>query len=266
MQKLTELLVTITKLKTQIDHYRPLSKAQVIQLEKNIRIEHVWSSSTIEGNQLNQFETASILNKGLTIHGAAVKDILEVLDLNQAYEYMLDLAKRQQPLTQTIIRDLNRLATLQTAENRADAGVYRAITVWPNGLENHPYVDPFSIRPQMDALITWANETQKSLHPVIYAARLHQRFVAIHPFIDGNGRTARLLMNLALTEAGYPVINVQPAKASRDAYMLALEKARNGVSADFDQLIAHYMLTTLQQRLRILQLNQQNIADAEHDV
>ncbi|WP_279403623.1 hypothetical protein [Secundilactobacillus kimchicus] len=125
------LLRRITALKTEMDRFRPLSQQQVRQLEKETRIEHVWSSNAIEGNRLDQFEAASILNTGVTVHGASVKDILETLDLNEAYEYMMSLASKKEPLTQTTVRDLNRIVTLQTTSDKSEAGVYRAVSVWP---------------------------------------------------------------------------------------------------------------------------------------
>ena len=259
------LLRRITALKTEMDRFRPLSQQQVRQLEKETRIEHVWSSNAIEGNRLDRFETASILNTGVTVHGASVKDILETLDLNEAYEYMMSLASKKEPLTQTTIRDLNRIVTLQTTSDKSEAGVYRAVSVWPNGLENHPYVSPINIRPSMDQLIEWANKNQGKLHPVIYAADLHLRFVAIHPFIDGNGRTARLLMNLALAQSGYPVINVQPDRQERYAYMDRLERARSGDAQAFEQLIANYVEAELKRRIETLKLNEKNIREAENE-
>lgn len=257
----------LTRLKKQMDEYRPLSKIQVRQLEASIRYEHVWSSNAIEGNTLNEYETTSILETGLTVHGKPIKDVLETLDLNVAYNYMQDLAAHKQPLTQQIIRNLNRFVTTKTAADLGTAGEYRAINVCPNGLKNHPYVDPFDIRSQMAELIDWANTARDQLHPVVYAADLHQKFVSIHPFADGNGRTARLLMSLALTEAGYPVINIQPDKISRNAYMDALEHARQtGDLTEFETIIMRYAKETLLTRIKTLALNEQNLKDAENDL
>ncbi|MGP4116167.1 Fic family protein [Levilactobacillus zymae] len=263
--ELQNQLERLTKLKHEMDQYRPLSKIQVRQLEKNTRIEHVWSSNAIEGNHLDRYETASIIDSGVTIHGASVKDILETLDLNEAYEYMMSLASKKEPLSQLTIRDLNRIATLQTAQDKSNAGVYRVVNVWPNGLQNHPYVAPTDIRPQMDQLMDWSNENQNKLHPVIYAADLHQKFVSIHPFIDGNGRTARLLMNFALAQAGYPVINVQPGRKERYDYMERLEKAREGNSGPFEKLIADYAEDELKRRIETLKLNETNIREARNE-
>lgn len=260
-------LKKISTIKTKMDTFRPLSAQQVKELDQRVRIEHVWSSNAIEGNTLTRYETASILNTGMTVHGVPVKDVLETLDLNEAYEYMMTLASQKTPLSSTLIRTLNRIVTLQTTTDKANAGVYRILAAWPYGSEDKPYVAPFDIAPQMDDLITWPQTAQNDHHPVQYAADLHQKFVSIHPFADGNGRTARLLMNMALTQAGYPVINVQPNKEARSAYMEALAKSREaGDLEPFESLIIKYVRETLNERISILQLNEKNQNDAKNDV
>jgi len=246
---------------------RPLSSEQVKTLDQQVRIEHVWSSNAIEGNTLTLYETASILNTGMTTRGVPVKYILEALDLNEAYEYMLTLTSEKALLSSALIRTLNRIVTLRTTTDKVSAGVYRIFAAWPFGSEDKPYVVPCDIASEMDDLIIWAQAAQKDLHPVQFAADLHQKFVAIHPFADGNGRTARLLMNMALTQVGYPVINVRPTKTARNSYMEALAQSREtGELSVFEELIASYVKTTLEQRIKILELNQKNQADAKNDV
>lgn len=256
----------LTNLKKQMDAFRPLSKKQIEVLEAQTRYEHVWSSNAIEGNTLNKYETTSILQTGLTSQGTPIKDVLETLDLNDAYNYMMDLVSRKQPLSQRVIRDLNRFVTAKTAKDMAASGRYRAISVWSNGLQQHPYVDPFDIQPAMDGLIIWSDKTQGQLHSVQYAADLHQKFVSIHPFEDGNGRTARLLMNMALTQAGYPIVNIQPDVQERTAYMTALETSRvSGDLTPFETIIANYSEAALEQRIKTLALNEKNIDAADQD-
>ncbi|WP_203642590.1 Fic family protein [Levilactobacillus andaensis] len=260
-------LQEISDLKAKMATLRPLSSAQVKTLDQQVRIEHVWSSNAIEGNTLSLYETGSILNMGMTTRGVSVKDILEALDLNEAYEYMLALTSEKTLLSSTLIRTLNRIVTLQTTTDKANAGAYRIFAAWPFGSEDKPYVAPCDIASEMDDLIIWVQTAQKDLHPVQFAADLHQKFVAIHPFADGNGRTARLLMNMALTQAGYPVINVRPTKTAHNSYMEALEQSREtGDLSVFEELIASYVKTTLEQRIKILELNQKNQADAKNDV
>lgn len=255
----------LTELLNQINNYHPsLDQEQIEALNLDTRIEHVWSSNAIEGSTLNKYETASILNKGMTVHGEPVKDVLAAIDLNEAYDYMMDLASRKQPLTQSIIRDLNRLSIAKTHPDWA--GVYRVVEAWPNGLETEPYLEPFEIEAAMGDLVDWANKNRDHLHPVQYAADLHLKFVSIHPFRDGNGRTARLLMNLALTEAGYPVINVFPDEKSRNEYMDVLATSRREKKPQlFEDLIGKYAEKTLLKRIKILQLNEHNIEQAKKE-
>lgn len=249
-----------------MDSYRPLSKAQVEQLEKNVRIEHVWSSNAIEGSSLSRYETASIIDTGMTIHGVPLRDAMAAVDLNQAYDYMMNLASQRQPINITTIRDLNRLVMLKNTDVRSEAGAYRVIDVWPNGREDHPYTSPFDIPFEMKGMVNWAKGAVKSEHPVKYAADLHFKFVTIHPFIDGNGRTARLLMNFALTEAGYPVINIQPDKQSRNAYMKALANGQDTNDlTQFEELVAKYTIKTLRKRISILKQNEENLKAAKKD-
>lgn len=256
-------LKMLTELHKEMNSYRPLSKKQVALLDNNVRIEHVWSSNAIEGSSLNRYETASILNTGMTVHGASLKDTMAAVDLNDAYDYMMDLASKKQPLTTTTIRDLNRLVMLKNTDERSQAGAYRVIDVWPNGQEDQPYVAPTEIPFKIQELIDWSNKAVNELHPVQYAADLHQKFVSIHPFVDGNGRTARLLMNFALSEAGYPVISIMPDKKSRNEYMDALAISReNGNLVPFEKLVADYTIRTLENRIGILKQNERNLEEA----
>lgn len=177
----------------------------------------------------------------MTVHGMSLKEAMEAVDLAAAYDYMAELVSKQTPLSERIIRDLNRLAMIKNSDPQV-AGAYRVIDARPYGSEDQPYVAPYDIKPQMQTLIEWANSASQELHPVEYAAELHERLVVIHPFADANGRTARLVMNLALTEDGYPVINIQPDPKTRQAYLDALRQARQDENLEpFKILIANYV-------------------------
>ncbi len=254
----------IEKLRNDMEKYRPLDADQIRALNKDIRVEHIWSSNAIEGSKIDKYETEAIIDKGITIHGESIGDVLSTIDLNEAYDYMLDLASHKQPLTQTAIRDLNRLALAKTHPEWG--GEYRTLEVHPAKTDFNPYSEPFDIRPEMDELIEWSRTAQKELHPVQYAADLHYKFVTIHPFRDGNGRTARLLMSLALTESGYPVVNIMPDKESREKYMeVLLESQKEKDPTKFEDLVGDYTKRTLEKRIKILQLNEENKRDAEED-
>ena len=139
-----------TALKNDMAKYRPLSKEQVDLLNQDIRLEHVWTSNALEGSTLTRYETDSIINAGITIHGKSLTETLEAVNLSQAYDYMIDLATQKEPLTQAVVRDLNWLATLEKEKAMAD-------------------------------LIDWARTAIEEEHPVQYAADLHRKFVSIHP-------------------------------------------------------------------------------------
>jgi fic family protein len=254
----------LTELRKEIDKYRPLDSDQIRALNKDIRVEHIWSSNAIEGSKIDKFETEAIINKGITIHGESIGDVLSTIDLNEAYDYMLDLASHKQPLSQTTIRDLNRLALAKTDPEWG--GEYRALEVHPAKTDFNPYTEPFDIRPEMDNLIEWSRKAQKEMHPVKYAADLHYKFVTIHPFRDGNGRTARLLMSLALTENGYPVVNIMPDKESREEYMeTLLDSQKRHDPTAFEDLVGKYTERTLKKRIQILQLNEKNKEEAREE-
>ncbi|MCZ3933933.1 Fic family protein [Lactobacillus gasseri] len=254
----------LTELRKEIDKYRPLDSDQIRALNKDIRVEHIWSSNAIEGSKIDKFETEAIINKGITIHGESIGDVLSTIDLNEAYDYMLDLASHKQPLSQTTIRDLNRLALAKTHPEWG--GEYRALEVHPAKTDFNPYTEPFDIRPEMDNLIEWSRKAQKEMHPVKYAADLHYKFVTIHPFRDGNGRTARLLMSLALTGNGYPVVNIMPDKESREEYMeTLLDSQKRHDPTAFEDLVGKYTERTLKKRIQILQLNEKNKEEAREE-
>ncbi|MFY1731011.1 Fic family protein [Lactobacillus sp. RTP31084st1_D4_RTP31084_210423] len=254
----------LTELRKEIDKYRPLDSDQIRALNKDIRVEHIWSSNAIEGSKIDKFETEAIINKGITIHGESIGDVLSTIDLNEAYDYMLDLASHKQPLSQTTIRDLNRLALEKTHPEWG--GEYRALEVHPAKTDFNPYTEPFDIRPEMDNLIEWSRKAQKEMHPVKYAADLHYKFVTIHPFRDGNGRTARLLMSLALTENGYPVVNIMPDNESREEYMeTLLDSQKRHDPTAFEDLVGKYAERTLKKRIQILQLNEKNKEEAREE-
>lgn len=252
----------LSNLRKELDKYRTLDEQQLGLLNQDIRIEHVWSSNAIEGSKLGRFEIEEIINRGVTSGGESIRDILAALDLAQAYDYTLDLANRDASLTQIIIRDINKIVL--TKSNPEWGGIYREVEVHPAGVKFSPYAEPFDIEPKMNDLIDWSRTAKDALHPVQYAADLHFKFVTIHPFRDGNGRTARLLMNFALAEKGYPVINIKPDKESRDDYLnILLDGQKNNDPSRFEELVAKYSEETLEKRVSILQLNEKNIADAK---
>ena len=237
-----QIYTKLTDLRDKMNTFRPLSKEEVESIEKDKKYDHIWSSNAIEGSSLSKYETAALLETGLTVHGKPFADHLAALDLSRAYDYVQELAIGKLPLDEIAIRDINRLVTYSdNPTKRAEAGQYRQIKVWPNGVPEVHYADPSDIPNDMQKLIQWYQEVEGKEHPVKVAAMLHLKFVTIHPFRDGNGRTARLLMNFELVKHGYLIINIQPDKISRNAYMEALKQAQIKDNYEsFIELVADY--------------------------
>lgn len=236
MRELQDIFQLLDQKKDRLNNYRPLTAEQSALLDKDIRAEHVWSSNAIEGSTLIKNETAIVLATGITVHGKSLKEHLEAIDLSAAYDYMRNLVSQNQELTQMTVRELNKIVTLKTAA---------------------------SIKPEMTDLITWSQNKRNQLHPIQYAAELHARFVTIHPFEDGNGRTARLLLNFALTQSGYSVVNVQPDEESRNSYLNSLvDYQKSNDLTSFIRLIAGYENHALDQMIRVLERNEEEIRES----
>lgn len=249
----------------------PLPLIEVKILNHDKKIEHIWSSNAIEGSTLNKYETAVLLETGLTVHEKPIKDYLAALDLSQAYDYVQNIALEKEPISTMMIRDINRLVNYSSPneEIKRNAGIYRVVDVHPNKVLDVHYAPAFDIANQINDLVAWFNDNDQKYSPVYMAAALHQKFVTIHPFLDGNGRTARLLMNFELTRHGFPIINIQPDKKSRDEYMETLrytqvDYGKNGLDK-FVELVAQYVDQELDRRITLLKQHEQEVENANKD-
>lgn len=233
------LLKRIDRLKADLSRFRPLTPAETDALRKEFIIEHTYNSNAIEGNTLTLQETQLVL-QGITIDQKPLKDHLEAVGYKEAYEYMEQLAREQRELTLHEIRSIH---SLVLADRQEDRGRFRRVPVRIAGAKTTP-VQPYQIEPMMSALLADIDSLYRHLHVVEKVALFHLRFEAIHPFIDGNGRTGRLLMNLQLIKAGYPPINVK--FSDRRRYYEAFDDYASSGSPDaMTTLIAEY----LEQRL-----------------
>ncbi|MDR0690485.1 MAG: Fic family protein [Streptococcaceae bacterium] len=256
----------IDQLKKLIDHFRPLDSAQAELLWKNYRIEETHASTWLEGNTLTLDETRVALEMGITIAQKPIKDYLELIDYSEALDYMKEFAVdlEKQPFSERMIREINYLVYHRTKKAGEVAGVYRAV---PVVVGYHKPPQPFLIKSQMEEFVRWANNEGQQLHPVELASEIHQRFVTIHPFINGNGRTARLLLNFQLTKTGFPPVYVKPTEELRKIYNEVLYETQKTPDAShelFNQFIADIVEDTLRERVEILKLNEQNLRDYDH--
>ena len=213
------ILKKIDEKQTIINQFRPLDQAQVKNLKEYFKIGLTFSSNALEGNTLTESETKVVLEEGITIGGKPLRDHLDAIGHGRAFDYLWALAKSSD-ITESDIQELHRLCF--QPKDGIKAGQYRAINVLISGSAHNDLLPRFQDVPdRMAALVASLPQLRACLHPVEYAAVLHQRFVQIHPFEDGNGRVARLLMNHALLRTGYPPIIISPA--FKHAYIAALE-------------------------------------------
>ncbi|MDQ0919171.1 Fic family protein [Paenibacillus sp. V4I5] len=234
----------IDLLKSELDELRPLPAAAVRNLEQVYRVEWTYNSNAIEGNTLTLLETKLVLEEGLTIGGKKLREHFEVVNHSEAIYYVQDVVNRNMELTEYVIKSIHHLV-LKNIDDE-NAGRYRMINVLISGSGHTP--PNFSVLAEkMEQLIQWYDEHKDKLHPVELAAEFHFRFVYIHPFSDGNGRTARLLMNLILMKYGFPPAIVKAANDARLKYYETLELASMGKNLKpFVQLIAKCVEDSLQ--------------------
>lgn len=229
-----DIFEKLRKKKEELDKYRPLPPEEVKSVEQWLDMEYTYTSNWIEGNTLDRKETALIIEKGLTIAGKTLNEHLEATNHIKAIDFIRALVvKGHQFISEDDIKDIHKL--ILTGINDRWAGKYRQTQVFIRGAPTEP-PPPSEVPYRMKKLAEWL-QTQQGVNPVKLASDLHYRFVVIHPFIDGNGRTARLLMNLVLLSSGYPVAIIKTEE--REVYMSAIEKGTltNDLS-DFYSVIA----------------------------
>ena len=180
---------------------RPLTKGEISRLAEEFVVEYTYNSNAIEGNTLTLRETDMVL-RGLTIDRKPLKDHMEAVGHKEAFEYVSELVKDQIPMSKSVIKQIHYLVL---ADKKDDRGVYRRVPVRILGAQHEP-VQPYLIAPRMEQLLQSYAESKE--HIISRLARFHIEFEVVHPFIDGNGRTGRLLVNLELMKAGFPPIDV----------------------------------------------------------
>ncbi len=230
----------------RLSKMRPLTPGEVKLLQEEFTVEFTYNSNAIEGNTLTLKETAMVL-EGLTVGQKPLKDHLEAVGHRDAFMYIEDIASREYPLSESVIKSIHALVLMDRPE---DKGVFRRIPVRIMGAYTQP-VQPYMIEPKISELLTVNEERRESMNPIERIARFHLEFEGIHPFIDGNGRTGRLIMNLELIRAGFPPINVK--FTDRKKYYDAFDAYyRQGDAGAMTDLIAGYVSERLDEYLSIL--------------
>ena len=252
----TALLKRIDEYKTVIDNHRPLKKEEIKQLDDYFRIGLTYTSNALEGNSLTISETKILIEDGITVGGKPLKDCYEAAGHAKAYDFMLSAARAENlAFSEDTILTLHKL--FYSKIDCENAGIYRGHLVFITGTE---YLPPTAdeVPAMMKAFVAELNEKSQKLHPVILAAFAHRRLVDIHPFTDGNGRTARLLMNLILINKGYQIVSIPPIL--RMEYIDALhaaQKSKNPSDKAFFQLIAECEIESQKDYCRMFRIRTQ---------
>ena len=233
---LPALYAQLTELKTCLDSFRPFDPAQLAKLQETFDVEYTYNSNRIEGNTLTFLETDLVVNKGLTIGGKPMRDHTEAINHHEAIDFIRDLATRDEDLTPYNLKQIH--AIILRGIDRANAGVYRRLAVV---VGQHVPPAAYLVEKRMEEVFEFYDANTATMHPVALAAQFHEKLVTVHPFIDGNGRTARLVMNLILLRGRYPITVINGDDAPRLEYYRTLAAAQASPAADnreFQRFIA----------------------------
>lgn len=245
--KTPSLFEEIARKKELLSSLRPLTKGEVERLHEEFMVEFTYNSNAIEGNTLTLKETAMAL-EGMTIDQKPLKDHMEAIGHRDAFLFVQDIATEDLPLSESVIKQIHSLVLIDRPE---DKGVFRRIPVRIMGAYTDP-VQPYLIEPKITELLLENEKRKETMNAIERIARFHLEFEGIHPFIDGNGRTGRLILNLDLIRNGYPPINVKFAE--RKAYYDAFDEYYRAGNADkMTELIAGYVNERLDEYLSVLQ-------------
>ena len=243
-QQYAQIFARVDALKAQISKRRPFTQGELRRLQEEFLVEFTYNSNAIEGNTLTLRETALVL-EGVTIDKKPLKDHLEAVGHRDAFLYVQQLVTQKLQMSEKIIKDIHSLVLMDRPD---DKGVYRRIPVTIMGAYHAP-PQPYLVPVQMEEFIAKQKEVRR--HPIENAAIFHLEFEGIHPFIDGNGRTGRLLINLMLMQQGYPPIDVK--FADRRRYYACFDSYyKEQTAAAMVEMVSEYLEERLKRYLEIL--------------
>jgi Fic family protein/predicted transcriptional regulator len=246
-KNLQSLLDEIDALRAKLNQYREYDSYRIAQA---LELEYTFESNRIEGNTLTLRETDLVINEGLTISGKSMREHLEAINHQEAIAYIKYLMEKNTNLNERETLSIHNL--ILRGIHPEDAGKYRKVQVMIKGSSHMP-PQPFMVAKDMEDYFIWYETNKNKLHPVVLSAEMHERLVTIHPFIDGNGRTSRLIMNLILLQHGYVIANIKGDYDSRMQYYETLEKAQTTQNkSDFLFFIATIEKQSLERYLSII--------------
>lgn len=246
-KNLQSVLLEIDTLKKELDNFRQFDSYRIAQA---LELEYTFESNRIEGNTLTLRETDLVVNEGLTVSGKSMREHLEAINHQEAISYIKQLLERNFSLNERELLSIHNLILRGIIPE--DAGKYRKVQVMIKGSSHMP-PQPYLIPKAMEDYFIWFLEHKNKIHPIILAAEMHERLVTIHPFIDGNGRTSRLIMNLILLQHGYVIANIKGDYDTRMEYYKALEIAQTSNNKeDFLMFIAQTEKENLERYISII--------------
>jgi Fic family protein len=195
----------VDTLKNRLSSLRPLNPTEAKRLRDEFAIENTYNSNAIEGSTLTLQETAFILRENVTIGGKSIREHLEAVGHKEAFDFAIQIADKDEELTEWTIKQIHSLVLMHDSHNR---GVYRSVPVMITGSKHAP-PQPYLVQGQMLDLISDYKEMRASKHIIEAVSEFHLRFESTHPFIDGNGRTGRLALNLELMKAGFLPVDIK---------------------------------------------------------
>lgn len=248
-QQVTKLLNKADQLHEKWQSKKPLDGLQVQKMQEFFHTAYTYESNRIEGNTLTLSETHLVINDGITIGGKSMREHLELINHKEAIDLVLDFVENKVHFNAFYLKQIHQLV-LKGIDKR-NAGVYRSVPVRISGSAHLP-PEPFRIDKLMEDYFLFYEMQKKALHPIILAAEMHERLVSIHPFIDGNGRTSRLVMNLILLQHGYTLVNLKGDPDQKANYFKALEAVQvNHENKHFHKLIAESAIASLQEHVHL---------------
>ncbi len=249
-------LQEVNELKAQIDSRRPMRLDIWETIQRKLKIDWTYDSNAIEGSTLTRGETAFFLQEGLTVEGKPLKDFLDARNHAEAIDWLYQVINSERPISESLIKEINSLLLSGVRYTPAQdqfgnrtqkpvlSGQYKQL---PNHVLQtdgtiHYYTEPLQVPGEMQELIEWLNGNINNFHPVLTGAISHYNMVRIHPFDDGNGRGARILMNLVLMKQGFPPAIIKMEQ--RRAYLESLAQADQGNLSPFLELVAQSLIQT----------------------
>lgn len=247
--ELSEKLRIADELREKWVSKHPLGPSHLKRLQEYFDIQYTYESNRIEGNTLSLRETDLVVNKGLTIGGKSMQEHLEAINHAEAISFVNGMVNGSEVLNKRNLLDIHRLV-LKGIDND-NAGFYRKVPVRISG-SDVTLPQPYQLDRMMEDYFSFYLYNHKKLHPIILAAEMHERLVSIHPFIDGNGRTARLIMNFILISHGYTRANIKGSSESRSKYYYALDAVQtDGNTEPFYAIVVDECMNSLQEHLEL---------------